>query len=163
MVDNWGIDTSELDALVEQLDHAGADLERIARKAVDASVPIVRSEMSRLMPKSETPRQPSINIKTGGIREKWRTGRHAAEDIEAGKPKLSLRGSLYRVIGPSTGDNSPHFYMKFFEYGRGVYNRRTGRVEGRQEPDSYVEPTVNAVRGKVIETIKDALLKGLGL
>ncbi len=45
----WGIDTSELDGLVSQLDAFGANLENIAKKAVDATIPMVRDEMARHM------------------------------------------------------------------------------------------------------------------
>jgi HK97 gp10 family phage protein len=151
----WGIDTSELDGLVAQLDAVGANLEAIGKKAVDATIPIIRDEMASRMKKSSKPRKVSA-------RESWRTEVHAADAIEVTRPRISLRGSIYRVIGPQRKDNSKHFYMKFFEYGRRVYDRGTGVSTTFIPPDSYVNPTLAAVSRPVIETIRTILLKEIG-
>jgi hypothetical protein len=52
--------------------------------------------------------------------------------------------------------------MKFFEYGRRVYDRGTGVSTTFIPPDSYVNPTLAAVRRPVIDTIRTILLKEIG-
>jgi HK97 gp10 family phage protein len=167
---DWSINASELDGLVQRLDKACANMNAIAKKSVDAAVPRIESEMSRKMPKSEEPRLP-------GVRDNWRTGKHAADDVRTGLFKTSLHGSIYKVIGPSQDD--PYFYMRFIENGRRVferrpkrtllshekarYNRRTRAAMGYQPPQPYMQGVVDSVREDTINTLREVLLKELEL
>lgn len=167
-MDNWNINSSELDSLIKTFEKAGNSIDSISQKAVDVGVLTVKSEISK-----KTPRSIKHRPKEEGI-QKWRNDKHAAEDIAITESIISIRGNRYRVVGPR-GGNSPHFYIKFFETGK--KNIAGGKKKGDrltakqvqdwgtsyQPPRPFIEKAKAAVEDKVIEQMKQVILQEMGL
>lgn len=102
----------DFDALMRQLNELDDRLRKTTlARALTAGGEVVAAAIGRVAPRSAVPRGPGTG-KTQG----WRTGRHAADEVQRSKPQVTEFEASMRV-GWDAGDNSPHFYMKYFEFG----------------------------------------------
>lgn len=167
-MDNWNINSSELDSLIKTFEKAGNSIDSISQKAVEVGVLTVKSEMSKRIPRSIKHRPKEKGIQT------WRNDKHAADDISISELTISIRGNRYRVVGPKN-DDDPHFYIKFFETGKiniAGWKKKGDRLTTKQikdwgtsyqPPRPFIEKAKAAVEAKVIEQMKQVILQEMGL
>lgn len=133
-----------LDDLYKRINELGNKAGKVEDAALKEGAKIVQEEISKNAPRSDKPRQP-------GKKDKWRTGQHAADNIEVSKVKRK-EGIKVVDVGITKGDNSPYFYLKFHEWGT-----------SKMKATPFIQPSFENKRDEVIQTIKNEIKKGLGL
>jgi len=144
------IDLEGLSELIDYFDKVGVNIAPSENKAIKAAAAVLQPEIARRSPKSAIPRQP-------GIKDKWRTGEHMAENIYVSRIRTG-QGMKFVKVGPSISDNSPYFYGKFHEWGT---ENEWGSTKLSAKP--FIQPSVQAKEKEMIEAMKEELRKGLGM
>jgi HK97 gp10 family phage protein len=142
---NTGMELQGMEQLLSKVNQLGKKGNRIENKALRAGGEIVRKEISDRAPRSDTPRQPSPGSQS------WRTGEHAADNIEMSRVKTK-DGMKIVEVGISRGDNSHYFYLKFHEYGT-----------SKMAAQPFMYPATVESKTEVVEKMKAVLRGGLGL
>jgi len=132
----------EIEAKIKKLN---AQSNRVENKAMREGAKLLRDAFSERAPRGPSPRQPTSKS------QRWRTGKHAADNIKVGNVRRD-RGGKYVLVGVQKGDNSRYFYLKFHEWG-------TTKMPAKP----FMEPTEREKRHEVLQKIRDELKAGLGL
>jgi len=134
------LELTGMDELIKQLYAIG---ERVAiraeNRALKEGAKVLQEEISRRAPRSAIPRQPSG-------RQVWRTGQHAADNIEASGVRTDKYGVKFVLVGAGKGDNSPYFYLKFHEWG-------TTKMSAKP----FMGPAIETKQGEVFDTMANVL------
>lgn len=82
----------------------------------------------------------------------WRRGeKHAADTIVVSPVQRDELGIKFVQVGPTPGDNSPSFYLKFFEFGS--VNINPARP--------FIQPAMDEVESHMADTVAEALNRRL--
>ena len=147
MDEGWGLNIGDLDKMIQKFEQMDKNINRIADKVTLKMAETVKPTLSAEMPRSDTPKPPSK-------KEQWRTGKHAADEIEIVKAKSSKGGrTRYRIVGFKNLETkeSPHWYMRLVR--EGIYGT------SRKEPNDFISRTLNKTRRTATEAGL-AVLKG---
>lgn len=124
------------------------DIEKVNKKIVEKSEPVVKRIMSTKIPKSA-----DIKLSGRGFGSLSSVSAHAADSVPIGKVKIKDMGAEADV-GWDKSDNSEHFYVKFINWGTihrppQEFIYETGREAdselqkiAEQEYQSYLDNTV---------------------
>ena len=112
----------DLDAAERDIDAAVARLKAVRNDLVE---PVAREVLPKLgdemllMIRQSGPRSHRHRGAGKNNNQKWRSEfTHAIDTIKRGAiHRDKATGQLQVIVGPGRGDNSPSFYLKFFEYG----------------------------------------------
>lgn len=143
MAEVVSLDVEGMEELLQQLEELGAAVGRAENAALRAGGTVLQEEVIRRAPRSPSPRQPSG-------RQTWRTGQHAADNIEMSNVRTDQDGVKHVLVGTGKGDNSPYFYLKFLEWG-------TSRLRARPFMGPALIEKQDEVAGAMIDVIKGAV------
>ncbi|EEK77723.1 HK97-gp10 family putative phage morphogenesis protein [Bacillus luti] len=94
---------------IRDLEQLGQDVPKITRQSLQAGAKVFEKNLER-----NTPVGPEVQKPTP--KQLWRDGKHAKDAIKSGK--VVKKGNSYSIeVGWDKADNSPHFYMKFQNWG----------------------------------------------
>lgn len=94
---------------IQRFEALGRSVKTIENAALKKGAGVVREALEQDSPVSARPKPPSS-------KESWRTGTHARDEVLLGKIKAK-NGVKSINVGWEKDDNSPHFYMKFQNWG----------------------------------------------
>ncbi|MDZ5609745.1 HK97-gp10 family putative phage morphogenesis protein [Bacillus pseudomycoides] len=94
---------------IRELENLGQDVPKITAKALKSGAEVFKEKLETNSPVSVRPHKPTP-------KESWRDGKHAKDTILIGKI-VKRGGTSYIRIGWDKADRSPHFYMKFQNWG----------------------------------------------
>lgn len=137
------VEVSGFDDIFKNLTEMGKDIEKVEKKALKKAGKVVAKEISKNAPKS-------IMVKKATKKSKWRTGKHAADNVPVGRVKTDKYGEKSVSIGWDIGDNSPYFYMKFLEFG-------TSKITARP----FMGRSLDNTEKEVFETITNEMKKAI--
>lgn len=102
-----------MDELVKALEQCAteSEIKNLNQNIVTQAEPIIKSEMSRNMPKSR-----NQDLSGRGFGSKSHPSGHASDAVPIGKVKTSGT-SAEADVGWTKADNSEHFYVKFINWG----------------------------------------------
>jgi len=144
-----------VEEMAAKLKKLNAQAGRVENKAMREGAKLMRDAIARRAPRSPAPRQPQAKGtrvgKKGNASQRWRTGKHAADNIKVGNVRKDRAGK-YVLVGVQKGDNSRYFYLKFIEWG-----------STKLSAQPFMEPTYQEEQQAVLQKIRDELKAGLGL
>ncbi|PEW85021.1 hypothetical protein CN446_30750 [Bacillus cereus] len=94
---------------IRELENLGQDVPRITKEALKAGAGVFKQKLEFNSPVGPEPNKPTQ-------KQPWWDGRHAKNAIVEGKV-VKKGGSYVIEIGWDKTDRSPHFYMKFQNWG----------------------------------------------
>ncbi|MDZ5609616.1 HK97-gp10 family putative phage morphogenesis protein [Bacillus pseudomycoides] len=95
---------------IQELESWGQDVPKITTKALKAGANVFKDKLEA----PPTPVGPSPKKPTA--KQPWWDGKHAKDAVQIGKI-VKRGGASYVQIGWDKADRSPHFYMKFQNWG----------------------------------------------
>ncbi|OUB70112.1 hypothetical protein BK744_21385 [Bacillus thuringiensis serovar zhaodongensis] len=94
---------------IRDLEQLGQDVPQITKQSLQAGAKVFKKNLERNSPVGPEVQKPTP-------KQSWRDGKHAKDAINIGK--VVKKGSSYSIeIGWDKADNSPHYYMKFQNWG----------------------------------------------
>ena len=119
---NFDVPEGDLDAVMEYLSQIPSVMIMVGYAALPKIGREILVRIRRDGPRSAIHRGPA---KKPRVRpDKWRSELiHAIDTIRVSPVRRDVATNMpYLVVGPGRGDNTPSFYLKFFEYGRDGYS-----------------------------------------
>ena len=151
----------DIDTVIEYLKQVPTMVETVARKALPRIGREILIRIQRDGPRSAVHRGPAKRPHTKKLRrysDAWRSDVvHAIDTIKVSTVKRDkFSNAPYVVVGPGRGDNSPSFYLKFFEYGTAgdKYKGRPFIRPARREVMADIAPAI------VVEEMNKQLREG---
>ncbi|TKI73330.1 HK97-gp10 family putative phage morphogenesis protein [Bacillus mycoides] len=102
------VTTFGIQEAIQRFEALGRSVKTIENSALKKGAGVVKDALEE-SPASAHPKPPSP-------KESWRTGKHAKDEVLVGKVK-TRNGIKSISVGWEKDDNSPHFYMKFQNWG----------------------------------------------
>ncbi|MFD0768869.1 HK97-gp10 family putative phage morphogenesis protein [Bacillus sp. CGMCC 1.60114] len=140
-----GIEVFGVDQWIRQLEDLGKNVNKITKDALQAGAEVFDDRLEANSPVGPEPQQPTIN-------QSWRDGKHAKDAIKKGK--IVKKGSMYSIeVGWDKADRSPHFYMKFQNWG----------TSKKPNPPhkGFVEKTILEVEKEVLAAMNRAFMDAI--
>ena len=108
----------DFELVMQYLKDMGAMTDRAALRALPRIGREILVRIKRDGPRSAVHRGPAKKPRVRS--DRWRAEVvHAIDTLQVSPIRRDkVTNGPYLVVGPSKGDNSPSFYLKFFEYGR---------------------------------------------
>ncbi|PGG78625.1 hypothetical protein CON73_31325, partial [Bacillus toyonensis] len=94
---------------IRELENLGQDVPKITKEALKAGAGVFKQKLEFNSPVGLEPNTPTS-------KQPWWDGKHAKNAIEEGRV-VKKGGSYFIEIGWNKADRSPHFYMKFQNWG----------------------------------------------
>ncbi|PGB78558.1 hypothetical protein COM05_25840 [Bacillus toyonensis] len=94
---------------IRELEGLGQDVPKITKEALKAGAGVFKQKLEFNSPVGPEPNTPTP-------KQPWWDGKHAKNAIEEGRV-VKKGGSYFVEIGWDKADRSPHFYMKFQNWG----------------------------------------------
>ena len=128
MADNnivqFDVPEGDIDAVLEHLKQIPSVMVKVGYAALPKIGREILTRIRRDGPRSAVHRGPAKNPRVR--RDAWRSELiHAIDTVRVSPVRRDVASNMpYVVVGPGRGDNTPSFYLKFFEYGREGFSPR---------------------------------------
>lgn len=130
---------------IQRFEVLGRSVKTIENAALKKGAGVVREALEQDSPVSAHPKSPSS-------KESWRTGTHARDEVLLGKIKAK-NGVKSISVGWEKDDNSPHFYMKFQNWG-------TSKMP-HPPHKGFIEKTVTHTEVKAVHEMRNVFAAAL--
>lgn len=133
------LDIDGFEEIYAKLKELGASAEGKVNVALEKAIQPIHQEVERTAPYDRK-----------GHRSKRGEG-HLKDSVPVNK--VEKNGTLHYIsVGWKKGDNSPHFYAKFLEWGT-----------SKMKAQPFMQPAYKKRKNKAFETFANEIKKGLGL
>lgn len=141
------VTTFGIEEAIQRFEALGRSVKTIENVALKKGAGVVKDALEVESPVSTSPKRASP-------KESWRTGKHAKDDVLVGKVK-TRNGVKSISVGWEKDDNSPHFYMKFQNWG-------TSKMP-HPPHKGFIEKTVTHTEVKAVHEMGNVIATALNI
>lgn len=141
------VTTFGIQEAIQRFEALGRNVKTIENAALKKGAGVVKDALEVESPASTSPKRPSP-------KESWRTGKHAKDEVLVGKVK-TRNGIKSISVGWDRDDNSPHFYMKFQNWG-------TSKMP-HPPHKGFIEKTVTHTEVKAVHEMRNVFAMALNI